>query len=42
MEDEVEALLRSLGITDLSVDVRPDMRLDRRVPWVVALGRLKG
>jgi SAM-dependent methyltransferase len=42
MEDEVESLLRSLGVTDLSVDVRPDLRLDRRVPWVVALGRVKG
>jgi len=41
-EDEVGALLRSLGVTDLSVDVRPDLRLDRRVPWVVALGRVKG
>jgi SAM-dependent methyltransferase len=40
-EDEVEALLRSLGVTDLSVDVRPDMRMDRRVPWVVALGRIR-
>lgn len=40
-EDEVEALLRSLGVTDLSVDVRPDMRMDRRVPWVVALGRVR-
>jgi SAM-dependent methyltransferase len=40
-EDEVEALLRSLGVTDLSIDVRPDLRLDRRVPWVVALGRVK-
>jgi len=42
MEDEVEALLRSLGVSDLSVDVRPDLRLDRKVPWVVALGRVKG
>jgi SAM-dependent methyltransferase len=42
MEDEVETLLRSLGVTDLSIDVRPDLRLDRRVPWVVALGRVKG
>jgi SAM-dependent methyltransferase len=41
-EDEVGALLRSLGVSDLSVDVRPDLRLDRRVPWVVALGRIKG
>ena len=39
MEDEVEGLLRSLGVTDLSVDVRPDLRMDRKVPWVVALGR---
>jgi len=42
MEGEVEALLRSLGVSDLSVDVRPDLRMDRRVPWVVALGRIKG
>jgi SAM-dependent methyltransferase len=42
MEEEVEPLLRSLGVTDLSVDVRPDLRMDRHVPWVVALGRLKG
>jgi SAM-dependent methyltransferase len=41
-EDEVESLLRSLGIVDLSIDVRPDLRMDRRVPWVVALGRVKG
>jgi SAM-dependent methyltransferase len=41
-EDEVEALLRSLGVTDVSIDVRPDMRMDRRVPWVVALGRVRG
>jgi SAM-dependent methyltransferase len=41
-EQEVEAMLRSLGVVDLSVDVRPDLRLDMRVPWVVALGRVKG
>jgi SAM-dependent methyltransferase len=41
-EDEVEALLRSLGVSDLSVDIRPDLRMDRHVPWVVALGRVKG
>jgi len=29
-------------VTDVSVDVRPDMRMDRRVPWVVALGRIRG
>lgn len=37
---EVEALLSSHGITDLTVEVRPDPILDRRRPWVVALGRL--
>jgi hypothetical protein len=42
MESEVVALLRSLGVSDISVDVRPDLRMDRRVPWVVALGRVKG
>jgi len=41
-EDEVTTMLRGLGVADISVDVRPDLRLDRRVPWVVALGRLKG
>lgn len=41
-EQEVEAMLRSLGVVDLSVDIRPDLRLDMRVPWVVALGRIKG
>jgi SAM-dependent methyltransferase len=41
-EDEVTTMLRSLGVVDLTVDVRPDLRLDRRVPWVVALGRVKG
>lgn len=41
-EEEVEALLRSLGVSDVSVEVRPDLRLDRKVPWVVALGRVKG
>lgn len=37
---EVEALLGSHGVTDLTVEVRPDPILDRRRPWVVALGRL--
>jgi SAM-dependent methyltransferase len=41
-EDEVERMLASLGVVDLSIDVRPDLRFDRRVPWVVALGRVKG
>ena len=40
-EDEIEAMLRSHGVTDLTVEVRPDPVLDRRRPWVVALGRLE-
>lgn len=39
-EAEVEALLSSHGLTDVAVEVRPDPILDRRRPWVVALGRL--
>lgn len=38
VEDELEALLASHGVRDLSVEVRPDPILDRRRPWVVALG----
>lgn len=41
-EDEVERMLSALGVVDLTVDVRPDVRFDRRVPAVVALGRLRG
>jgi hypothetical protein len=40
VEAEVEALFTSHGLTDVSVEVRPDPILDRRRPWVVALGRL--
>ena len=40
-EPEVEALLTSHGVRDLTVEVRPDPVLDRRRPWVVALGRLE-
>lgn len=40
VEAEVETLLASHGVTDLVVEVRPDPTLDRRRPWVVALGRL--
>ena len=40
-EQEVEALLGSHGLKDLTVEVRPDPILDRRRPWVVALGRLE-
>lgn len=37
-EDEVEALLVSHGLVDVQVEVRPDPIVDRRRPWVVALG----
>ncbi|MFP4149628.1 MAG: class I SAM-dependent DNA methyltransferase [Nitriliruptoraceae bacterium] len=40
-ETEVTALCRSHGLTDLSVEVRPDPILDRARPWVVALGVLR-
>jgi SAM-dependent methyltransferase len=42
LEDEVEEMLSSVGVIDLSLDIRPDLRFDRRVPWVVALGRFRG
>ncbi len=38
-EAEVEALFTSHGLTEVSIEVRPDPILDRRRPWVVALGR---
>ncbi len=38
-ESEVEALFSSHGLTEVSVEVRPDPIQDRRRPWVVALGR---
>lgn len=41
-EQEVEALMASHGLKDLTVELRPDPILDRRRPWVVALGRLPG
>jgi hypothetical protein len=39
-EAEVEALLPLARPADLTVEVRPDPILDRRRPWVVALGTL--
>lgn len=39
-EDQVESLLAAQGLADLQVEVRPDPLLDRKRPWVVALGRL--
>lgn len=38
-ESEVEAMLSEHHLADLSVELRPDPILDRRRPWVVALGR---
>lgn len=40
-ETEVETLLASHGVRDLTVEVRPDPILDRRRPLVVALGVFK-
>lgn len=37
-EREVEAMLSSHGVEDLTVEIRPDPILDRRRPLVVALG----
>jgi len=42
VEAEVEALFASHGLTEVSVEVRPDPIVDRRRPWVVALGRYGG
>lgn len=38
-EEEVEALFSSHGLTEVSIETRPDPILERRRPWVVALGR---
>lgn len=40
-EKDVATLLSSHGLTDVTVELRPDPLLDRRRPWVVALGRLQ-
>lgn len=37
-EDEVGALLAPFELRDLTIEVRPDPVVDRRRPWVVALG----
>lgn len=37
-EDEVEAMLVSHGLEDVQVELRPDPIVDRRRPWVIALG----
>lgn len=39
-EQEIESLLTSAGLTDLTVEVRPHPIFDRRRPLVVALGRI--
>lgn len=40
VEAEIEALFVSHGLTEVTVEVRPDPVHDRRRPWVVALGKL--
>jgi SAM-dependent methyltransferase len=40
-EVEIEALMVSHGLLDVTVEVRPDPIVDRRRLWVVALGRLE-
>lgn len=37
-EGEVASMMNDHGLADLTVEVRPDPILDRRRPWVVALG----
>ena len=37
-EDEVERMFQAHGFRDLSIEIRPDPLVDRRRPWVVALG----
>jgi len=40
-EEEVEALFSSHGLTEVSIEIRPDPILERRRPCVVALGRFR-
>lgn len=40
VESELEGLFASHGLVDLSIELRPDPILDRRRPWVAALGTL--
>jgi SAM-dependent methyltransferase len=39
-EQEIESLFASHGLSEVSIELRPDPLFDRRRPWVVALGRL--
>ncbi len=39
-EQEVAAILRSQGVHDVKIEIRPDPFEDRKRPWVVALGRV--
>jgi SAM-dependent methyltransferase len=41
LEAEVEALMLSHGLKDLTVEVRPDPILDRSRLWIVAIGQLQ-
>ncbi len=38
-EADVEAMMTAQGLRDLTIDVRPDPLLEKKRPWVVALGR---
>lgn len=40
LESEIETMFASHGLTEVSVEVRPDPIYDRRRLWVAALGRL--
>ncbi len=40
VESEIETMFSSHGLTEVSVEVRPDPILDRRRLWVAAMGRL--
>ncbi len=38
-EEEIGSMMTAHGLQDLQIEIRPDPLLDRKVPWVVALGR---
>lgn len=40
VEEELDALLTSHGLRDVTVEVRPDPMVDQARPWVTALGHL--
>lgn len=38
-EDEIATMFNGYDLTDIEIELRPDPLLDRKRPWVVALGR---